>query len=236
MTKRTTLAVMIFSLAVMNTTFGQTYRRQDAGFGGLAGAVVGGIIGHQNDETAEGAIIGGAVGAIAGSLFGEQKDRQVQNQRYYQQQAYRQAQHQSWQRQQVARAVAIDDVVRMTQSGLGDTVILNQIRTRGVTDRVGTHEIIAMHKSGVSESVITAMQDGQLRESAPLSSARHTSIARAPQPRRETVIVEQRPVVVREEVRVVPHPAYIPHHPRVRYATRPAIPRHPTRVGFHTYW
>ena len=33
---------------------------------GAAGAIIGGIIGHQNGKTAEGAAIGGALGAIGG--------------------------------------------------------------------------------------------------------------------------------------------------------------------------
>ena len=225
MTKRTILSVgLIVTCLCCPNVLGQSYRNQDAGFGGLAGAVVGGIIGHQNDEVAEGALIGGAVGAIAGGLVGNNKDRQVQQHRYYQQQARRQAQHQNWQRQQVARAVSIDDVVHLSQSGVSDSVILNQIRTNGVSDRVGTPQIIAMHNQGVSEPVITAMQSG-------LSS---TTLARVP--RTETIVVEKTPpVIVREQVRVVPRQVYVPP-PRVRYATRPAYPRYPSRGSFRTYW
>lgn len=225
MTKRTLLSITLIATCFWcPNAFGQSYRNQDAGLGGLAGAVIGGIIGHQNDEVAEGALIGGAVGAIAGGLTGANKDRQVQNHRYYHQQAYRQAQHQAWQRQQVARAVSIDDVVRLSQSGVSDSVILNQIQSNGVTDRVGTREIIAMHNQGVSEPVITALQSG------PSS----TAIARVP--RRETILVEKAPpVIVREEVRVVPRPVYVPPA-RVRYATRPAYPSYPRRGSFRTYW
>jgi len=228
MTKRTLLfTVLIATSFCCPTTFGQSYRNQDSGLGGLAGAVIGGIIGHQNDEVAEGALIGGAVGAIAGGLVGTEKDRQVQRNRYYHQQAYRQNQHQAWQRQQVARSVSINDVVSLSQSGVSDSVILNQIRANGVSDRVGTHEIIAMHNKGVSEPVITAMQIGP----SPLRTT--TTLARAP---RETIVVEKtRPVIVREEVRVVPRPVYVPP-PRVRYATRPAYPPYPTRATFRTYW
>ena len=247
MTNRTQICIALIFVWVGSFTqiaSAQNYRKQDAGLGGLAGAVIGGIIGHQNDETAEGALIGGAVGAIAGSLLGEEKDRQSQHYRYYQQEARRATQHQPWQRQQsrAARAVSINDVVNMTNSGIGDAVILNQIQARGVLDDVGTHEIIAMHKRGVSESVITAMQTSKQPHTTHYDA---TSIARVPPravPARETVIVERtpvpvasRPVIVREEVRVLPPRVYVPH-PRVRYATRPAIPAYPSRVGFRAYW
>ena len=51
--------------------------------GGVAGAVIGGIIGHQNDETPEGALIGGAVGAITGGLIGRAQDNDLARQRAY---------------------------------------------------------------------------------------------------------------------------------------------------------
>ena len=220
MTRRTLLS-LVTVLSLVSSSFAQSYRNQDAATGGLAGAVIGGIIGHQNDETPEGALIGGAIGAIAGGLLGREKDAQLQHQRAYQ--------HQAWQHRQkvIARAVTIDDVVSMAQSGISDSVIMKQIQTHGVVGHIGTHEIILMHKRGVSEPVITAMQAGRP--------------AGAVTPRQpETIVVESppprpRPVVVHREVHVTPPPVYIPH-PRVRYATRPAFPAYPSRIQFHRYW
>jgi uncharacterized protein YcfJ len=51
--------------------------------GGLGGAALGGIIGHQSGRTLEGAAIGGAAGAGAGALYGNQQD-QEQRRRYNQ--------------------------------------------------------------------------------------------------------------------------------------------------------
>ena len=222
MTKRTILTVLLLGTFTA-TNHAQSYRNQDAAVGGLAGAVIGGIIGHQNDETPEGALIGGAVGAIAGSVLGNAKDQQVQ-QRYYR----HQAQHQAWRQQQVSRAVSISDVVNMSRSGLSDSVIVNHIRTNGVIDQVGTHEIISMHNNGVSEHVITVMQ----------TAPRAGTYSSPAVPQRETVIVERTvpppPVIVRKEVHVVP-PAYRPPV-RVRYSTRPAFPTYPSRGGYRRYW
>jgi hypothetical protein len=43
--------------------------------GGLGGAALGGIIGHQSGRGLEGAAIGGALGAIGGNMIGDSQDR-----------------------------------------------------------------------------------------------------------------------------------------------------------------
>lgn len=43
--------------------------------GGLGGAALGGIIGHQSGRGLEGAAIGGALGAISGNLIGDAQDQ-----------------------------------------------------------------------------------------------------------------------------------------------------------------
>lgn len=57
--------------------------------GGLAGAGLGGIIGHQSGRGLEGAAIGGAIGALGGNAIGNAQDQR--NAQYYghpQQQPY----------------------------------------------------------------------------------------------------------------------------------------------------
>lgn len=54
---------------------GCTTTQKGAAVGGLGGAALGGIIGHQSGHGAEGAVIGGAVGAISGALVGEKLDK-----------------------------------------------------------------------------------------------------------------------------------------------------------------
>ncbi len=63
------LSVLIGSVSGCTTT------QKGAAVGGLGGAALGGIIGHQSGHGAEGAVIGGAVGAISGALVGEQLDK-----------------------------------------------------------------------------------------------------------------------------------------------------------------
>lgn len=54
---------------------GCTTTQKGASIGGVSGAALGGIIGHQSDHGVEGAAIGGAVGAVGGMLVGERVDR-----------------------------------------------------------------------------------------------------------------------------------------------------------------
>jgi uncharacterized membrane protein len=53
--------------------------------GGLGGAALGGIVGHQSGRGLEGAAIGGALGALGGNLIGGSQDQRNYNygRRYY---------------------------------------------------------------------------------------------------------------------------------------------------------
>jgi outer membrane protein OmpA-like peptidoglycan-associated protein len=46
--------------------------------GGASGAVLGGVIGHQSDNTAVGAILGAVVGGAAGGIIGNYMDKQAE--------------------------------------------------------------------------------------------------------------------------------------------------------------
>ncbi len=143
---------------------GQTYTGQGAGFGGLTGALIGGIVGHQNDEVAEGALIGGAVGALAGGALGNARDQQVAQQHYYQQQWVCQQQQLLRQQQAAAnqRSVSTADVVALARSGVSDSVIIRHVQANGVQRRLEVADVISLHQQGVSESVISAMQNAPL--------------------------------------------------------------------------
>lgn len=131
--------------------------------GGVAGAIIGGIVGNQNDETPEGIAIGAAVGAIAGNLTGNARQNAiaeeqayraaVQQRQFARQQAQQQAQLQAFQ-----RAASVQDVVIMTQNGIGPDVIANHLQSFGVQQEIGVNEIITLHNGGVNESVISLMQ------------------------------------------------------------------------------
>ncbi len=185
--------------------------RDGATVGGVAGAIIGGIIGHQNDETPEGVIIGGAVGAVAGGLLGKAQDNELARQRNLQQQAYFEQQQQNLARQQALASTGVSnlDLVNMVRSGLSESLIISQLTSRGVQRRLEVSEIIALHQQGVSDSLISAMQQAPLAtQLAPAPYANQPSEVRE-------VFVEQTPIIVREPViyrsPVVVERVYHPH-------------------------
>jgi len=168
--------------------------------GGVAGAIIGGIVGKQNDETPEGIAIGAAIGAIAGSAVGNSRDQAIaQEQAYRQAQWQRQQAHQQAQQHAFRRAASIDDVISMTQSGLGSSVIVNHIQSVGVQQEIGVPEIIALHRSGVDEQVIKLMQQ--------LGTGRTTQIV---QPRVVQPQIVQQPVVEHTVIQPIIQPVIQP--------------------------
>jgi len=153
---------------------GQENARNGAVLGGLTGAVVGGVVGHNHkDQTAEGALIGGAVGAVAGGLIGNQRDRYERQRQAYerQRQQYYQQQMQAYPYGYVGqptvvvgtptvipRGVTFDEVIQMVRGGVSDNVIVAQLQTNGVYARPDVNEVIRLSQEGVSEHVLTAIQ------------------------------------------------------------------------------
>jgi hypothetical protein len=117
--------------------------------GGTGGGIVGAAIGSQSGHTDEGALIGAIAGGVTGATLGNQVDvenyrrQQVANGRDF---AARQA------------AVTLDQVVQLTQSGLSDELILNQIKSNGLAKSVTTSDLIQLKNYGVSDQVIRQMQ------------------------------------------------------------------------------
>ena len=219
----------------------QTQTQKGAVAGGVAGAILGGIAGHQNDETPEGIAIGGAVGAIAGGLLGRAQDNQIV--RDYQHQQHRAQQHQQQvfqQQQRIQAAVSVNDVITLAQSGVNDTLIINQMRSSGVRQKIGVREIIVMHQNGVSEAVIHEMQQIGAAGVAVASSQPIGGYQRPVGPTvvKQPVLID-RPVVVTPRPVVSPRPVYRPQPTIVvdQYR-RPSVPqrsarRHPGH--YHRY-
>lgn len=192
---RVVVAMAVFSttlLAGARSVHAQNKSR-GAVLGGLGGAVVGGLIGDHNGKAGAGAAIGGAIGAVSGAVLGNARDQEIAQQR--QQQYYSQQERVYVQQQQqqayIQAAVSTSDIVSMSRSGLSDSVIVNQIHSRGVQRQLQVNDIISLHQQGVSENVITAMQNAQ--------------IGSAPQP---PVVIQQQPVVVHQPP-VVVHERYV---------------------------
>lgn len=180
-------AAVLLTLVSAPIVSAQTNSQRDAVIGGVAGSIIGGIVGNQNDETPEGIAIGGVAGAIAGHVIGKTKDRNLEEQYYYQQQAAQAAQQQQYQQAvQFQKAISIQDAIALSNSGVSPQLIINQIHSNGVQQEIGVSEILTLHQNGVSELIINEMQQASI--GAPVSP---TVIA--PQP---AVVVSPTPVVV----------------------------------------
>ncbi len=212
------LCLSVTILAILTESgFAQSRTQGGATVGGVAGAVIGGIIGHQNDETPEGALIGGAVGAITGGLIGRAQDNELARQRAYQQQAYYQGQQQIYTQQQAVAAagVSMADVVSMSRSGISEAVIMNHLQSKGVQRRLEVSDIIALHQQGVSDTLITVMQQAPLATQLAAPAAQQQVIVQQP-----NVIVREQPVIYRSPVIVEeyyrPYPVHRHYHPGYR--------------------
>lgn len=116
-----------------------------AGTGAVAGAAIGNASGH----AAGGAIIGSLVGATAGGAVGAHMDEvEERNQALFQQRLGR----------SVQGVTTYDDVIAMSKAGLSDQVITTHIQRHGVAQVPQAQDLIYLKTSGVSDSVITAMQ------------------------------------------------------------------------------
>jgi len=207
MTIRFSLCAAIV-VSTVSPSWAQQRTTGGAAVGGAAGAIIGGIIGHQNDETPEGALIGGAVGAIAGGLIGRAQDNQIAQQRAYQEQAYYQGQQQVYVQQQAiaASGVSTADVVSMSRSGISDAVIMNHLQTKGVQRRLEVSDIIALHQQGVSDTLISVMQQAPLATqlAAPVTSRSQVIVQQPTTIVREQPVIYRSPVVVQEYYRPYP--------------------------------
>ncbi len=210
--KRIWIAVVGVILCGSSTLVAQQNTTGGAAVGGAAGAIIGGIIGHQNDETPEGAIIGGVVGAVAGGLMGKAKDQQIARDQYYQNQIYQQQQQLN---QMSKPCVAVNDVVTMCRSGLSDQVVINYLNTNGVERQLTVSEIINLHQQGVSENVITAMQRAPIGSQVAQQQQQSTypqRMSQAPQ----TIIVREQvispPMIYAPPPRPVFYYEYGHHH------------------------
>jgi outer membrane protein OmpA-like peptidoglycan-associated protein len=76
---RRTLALFLAGALVIGCAGCASMSARDKGvlIGGASGAVVGGVIGHQSDNTAIGAILGAVIGGAAGGIIGNYMDRQA---------------------------------------------------------------------------------------------------------------------------------------------------------------
>ena len=150
-----TLRIVPLAIAVCCTlnTGCANKTRTGALVGTGVGTGVGAVIGHQLGKGKEGALIGAAVGAASGALVGKKQDTEDE-----QVATARNVAHMEEERQASERALSNFDVVEMVQSEISDALVINTIQVRGGAFDTSPPGIIALKKSGVSDTVIMAMQ------------------------------------------------------------------------------
>jgi hypothetical protein len=163
--------------------------------GGLTGAGVGAAVGNATGDTAAGALIGTAVGALGGAAIGGGLDRvRADNVAYTEQRLHQ---------QHATQAATIQDAVVMSQAGLSDDVIMNHLRSRGLTSPPSARDLITLKNAGVSDNVLRVMQEVA---SSPVGIGQVAPAVFAP------------PVVVQETYVAEPIPVPVPvWGPRCRY-------------------
>lgn len=160
--------------------------------GGAFGAITGAIVGGKKNR-GQSALIGAGVGALTGNLLGRSKDRFDAHQAATESAVVARAN-----RQAAARAVTNFDLIRLTQAGVGEDVIISTIRARGARLDLSPEGLIALKESGVSDPVLIAAQ-------------KITQGYRTAQPPPSTILTRPAP----STVIVTPHPRWIyPYPPR----------------------
>jgi hypothetical protein len=130
--------------------------------GGAGGAAAGAAIGSVSHSRAgEGALIGAAVGALGGALIGhsmdkadEKRDAAEADSRYSAERNYDRAHAVPVSDEKVTKA----DVIRWTQRGVHDEVIIDRIERGNMVFRLTAADRNELRDRGVSESVIQAME------------------------------------------------------------------------------
>ena len=118
--------------------------------GALAGAATGAVIGSTARHPGPAAAVGALAGAVVGGVIGHGMD-QAQEARV------RTQYPQTMQRIEQSQPLAVADIVSLAKAGIGDDLIISQIRNSRAVYKLRTADIIELKSSGVSERIIDYM-------------------------------------------------------------------------------
>lgn len=121
-----------------------------AGTGALVGGGVGVGTGALISGTPQGALIGGAIGAASGAVIGAAVDSGDQH-------SSEQRSPESTQQSVSDDQLSIEDIKRMSQSGVADDKIISLIHSTGSVYHLTTDDIKELKEANVSQRVIDAM-------------------------------------------------------------------------------
>ncbi|MDP2653300.1 MAG: glycine zipper domain-containing protein [Candidatus Omnitrophota bacterium] len=130
---------LIFVLASAGCESLNNNTAKGAGIGAAGGAVLGGIVGHQDGHDVEGALIGAAAGGVVGGVIGHQMDKEPRAST------------------DNPRHLTVVQIAEMAKTGVPDSEIISEIdRTNSRYEM--TSDLIAYLKDNkVSERVIDHM-------------------------------------------------------------------------------
>jgi uncharacterized protein YcfJ len=160
--------------------------------GTLAGAGMGAAASHGSPA---GALIGAAAGAIVGGFAGNIADQRQAAE------LQRQA-PQTYARVQQGQPLSVSDVTALAKAGIGDDVIISQIRNSGTVYHLTSADIIYLHNSSVSEKVIDYMINTPSTNPGGMEAS-------APPMDNTAYVAEPPPVEPVEPVVVAPGPGFV---------------------------
>ncbi len=151
--------------------------------GAALGAGTGAIVGNQTGSAGTGVAIGAGVGALAGAMVGNALDGVDED--IEESEARTEARMQEMEAQP---PLSILEVIRMSQAGLSDNLIIAKIDESGARYNLSAQDMIDLRRSGVSERVIEHMLRRSTTyryttyEPAPARVYQRTAYYRAPLP------------------------------------------------------
>lgn len=175
------IAVCLLAGPLLTGCSGMNHTQRNSLAGTALGTTAGAIIGHQSGHGIEGAALGAVAGGLTGAVVGSEQDKQDAEQARLQ------------------RALTDADLIRMTQSGMSDEVIISSVRSRGGRFDLSPDALIALRQAGVSERVILEIQhsSGEPVETVLVSGrSRRVVVVRPLVPRVHVRPAVRRPVFV----------------------------------------
>jgi hypothetical protein len=136
----------------------ETKAQTGALIGAGTGAGLGAIIGNQSHHrSAEGALIGAGVGAIGGAIVGNEMDKQDRAKEREEDREYAGYQYRNTEGY-AGGVVSKRDVMKWTQRGTRDDVIIDRIERSGTVFHMTRTDEQDLRDAGVSEMVIQEMR------------------------------------------------------------------------------
>jgi hypothetical protein len=110
------------------------------------GAVTGAILGSTARNSGAGALVGAVVGGIIGHGMDQAQEAQLRAQA-----------PQTLQRVEQSQPLTIVDIKALVKAGIGDDLVISQIRNSRTVYRLSTAAVIDLKNSGISEKIIDFM-------------------------------------------------------------------------------